>query len=284
MADWFIYSLFSLVSIVFYRIIQKKLISNSNEILFGICESIWTIIFTLPFLFIYGFSFTGSITELILTIIKSCISAIAALLLYKSIKNIEASNFQIISSSSLVITFLSGLLILDEDFETKNLLACIIVISSLLIISVHGQRFKFGKYHFYALISTILFAIVKTFDKFLVDYFNHFTFLFVTFSISQIFKLIISYKNTYEIPNYFKHKSNIFLPMLTGIFLFGIYIFAYFAYGSGGNLSTVNIITSTSTIFIVILSIFLLDDRKFIIKKFIAGLLVFIAMILYKVL
>jgi len=92
---WFIYSILSLASIVIYRILQKKLIvkSATNEILFGICESVWTIIYTIPFLIYGSFSFTGSINDIALTLIKSILSAIAALLLYKSIKNIEASSF-----------------------------------------------------------------------------------------------------------------------------------------------------------------------------------------------
>jgi len=72
--------------------------------------------------------------------------------------------------------------------------------------------------------------------------------------------------------------------MITSLPLFGIYIFMYLAYGSGGNLSTVNIITSTSTIFIVVLGIFLLNDKKFVLRKVVAAILVFFAMVIYKVL
>ncbi|MBU0975967.1 MAG: EamA family transporter [Patescibacteria group bacterium] len=283
--NWFLSALLSLLFVVIYRLVQKKLISKDkvNPVLFGLAESTWVVVFTIPLVFYFGFEFTGDARILLITIFKSFLSGISAVLLYISLSKIAASEFQILTSSRFITAFFIGITLLSEKITYLKILSVILLfISVILITDRKDGKFKLGKYHFIALASSILFAVVAAFDKTLLNYFNTVTFTFLTFAVSQIFKLFLTPKNTKIIPKYFSNINNILTPMITSVPLFGIYALQYFSYQSGGDISAVNIITSTSTVFIVLFGVLFLNEKKNLWKKILASILVTVSIILFK--
>jgi uncharacterized membrane protein len=107
--------------------------------------------------------------------------------------------------------------------------------------------------------------------------------LLLSFIFSQISKLVFTPRNFKLLPKAVSNKSYLLPATLTGSFLADLYLFQYYAYQAGGNLSTVNIIKGTYTVFIVFLSTVFLNDKKIVAKKIIASLLVSAALILIKV-
>ncbi|MDD3647087.1 MAG: EamA family transporter [Candidatus Dojkabacteria bacterium] len=282
--NWFIYSILSLFSIVGYRITQKKFLTHKNvsPTAFSIMESFWAMLLLLPFVLHFGFEFTGGTKEIVLLIIKSAASGGAALLLNIGLKQITASEYQIINSSNLFITLVTGIVFFSENLSLIKIIACLLVFSAILLVTIRKQKAKLNKYHLLAFASTSIFALVYTADKSLVEYFNNFSFLFLAFIISQITKFALTPRNLSLLPRSALKKEYIPASIITGAFLVGIYVFQYFAYEVGGDLSSVNIIKGTATVFIVILSALLLKDNEILIRKIIASILVSISIIIFK--
>lgn len=283
--NWFIYSILSLFCIVGYRITQKKFLTNKNvsPTAFSIMESFWAMSLLLPFVLHFGLEFTGGSKEVILLIIKSAASGGAALLLNIGLKQIAASEYQIINSSNLFITLVTGIIFFSEELSWIKIISCLLVFSAILLVTIRKQKVRFNKYHLIAFASTTIFALVYTADKALVEYFNNFSFLFLAFIISQITKFVLTPKNISLLPKSAMKKDYLPASVITGAFLVGIYVFQYFAYDVGGDLSSVNIIKGTATVFIVLLSALFLKDREILLRKIIASVLVSIGIILFKV-
>jgi drug/metabolite transporter (DMT)-like permease len=283
--DWFMASILSLVCIVSYRLFLKNFLSKKdiNPTTFSILEAFVAMTFSGLFVLIFGFEFTGGTKEFILLMIKSMISGGAALLLTTSLKQIVASEYQIISSSRIFITILAGIIFFGEDLTLVNVVSAILVICAILLIAIRKNKIKLTKYHLFAFAATFLFGIVFSTDKYLSDYYNNFSMLLLTFVFSQLFKFIVTPENLKLVPKALKNKSYIVPTLITGSFLAGIYLFQYYAYQVGGYLSTVNIIKGTSTVFIVVLSAIFLKDKEILGKKVIAAVLVSLALILIKI-
>jgi drug/metabolite transporter (DMT)-like permease len=284
--DWFLASVLSLICIVCYRLFLKYFLSTKKVTpsTFSILESLVAMFISLFFVILFGFEFSGDLEVIVTFIIKSFASGGAALLLVTSLKHITASENQIIGSSRIFITILTGYLFYDEKITTVKILSGIIIIISILLVSLRKGKLKLSKYHFLAFASTFIFGLVYTADKYISDYFNTFTMLFLAFVFSQIFKFSVTPRNLKLIPRAIKQKMYILPTMITGTFLSGIYLFQYYAYQKEGDLSTVNIIKGTSTVFIVTFSVLFLKDKEIKLRKIIAAILVSATLIMIKIL
>ena len=236
------------------------------------------------FILIFGFEFSGGIKELIIFIFKAFTSGGAALLMSISLKNIVASEFQIINSSRLFLTLFTGILLFDEELTSVKVIAALLVVVSILLVTVRKNKFKFTKYHLLGLFSALLFGVVYTTDKYISDYFNTFTMLLLGFIFSQIFKFAVTPKNIKIVPKALRDKEYMFPALITGVFLSGIYFFQYYAYQKGGDLSTVNIIKGSATVFIVFFSAVFLKDREILWRKILAAFFVSFSLVIIKIL
>jgi drug/metabolite transporter (DMT)-like permease len=283
--NWFIASILALILIIAYRILAKHVLSQNRiePTTFSILESFATLILSTILVAIFGFEFSGGPGEIALIILNSMIAGSAALLMTISLKHISASQYQIISSSRILITMITGIALFQEDLSFTKILSGILVVFAIVLVTFQKNSFKLTKYHLLALASSVLFGIVFTGDKHLSNYFNNFSMVMLTFLFSQIFKLALTPKNFKLIPKAFRENSSILPTIITGSFLAGIYLFQYYAYQVGGNLSAVNIILGTSTVFIVFFSTIFLGEKRNLVKKIIGSIIVSIAVILIKV-
>lgn len=284
--DWFLASILSLVCIVGYRIFSKYFLASKeiSPTAFSIVESIIVLFISMFFILIFGFEFSGGIKELIILIFKAFTSGGAALLMSISLKNIVASEFQIINSSRLFLTLFTGILLFDEELTSVKVIAALLVVVSILLVTIRKNKFKFTKYHLLGLFSALLFGVVYTTDKYITDYFNTFTMLLLGFIFSQIFKFFVTPENIKIVPKALRDKEYIFPALITGFFLSGIYLFQYYAYQKGGDLSTVNIIKGSATVFIVFFSAVFLKDREILWRKILAAFLVSLSLVIIKIL
>lgn len=195
----------------------------------------------------------------------------------KAYKSEDISNINIVSRISLVIGFLSGVILLKESMTLLNISGVILIILGILTIYYERKFIKPSTGLLIAFLSGVLYGLMAYFMKLALNYFNIPTYLF----IYGIFTLVL----LSFIPNIYKDAKPIFLKHKKKIILSRVFASssAYLIVWSlqKGNLSIVN--TNFETAFLlmgVFAGIFFLGEKKNIAKKLTGSLLCTLGIIL----
>jgi drug/metabolite transporter (DMT)-like permease len=199
------------------------------------------------------------------------------LFLIKAYKTEDISNISILSRSSLVITFISGILFLHEKITYWKILGLLAIIAGVLIIFYEGKKIKPTAGFLFALGSGILMGAMAYFRKLVLTYVNPITVVFSGQLLMTITLLLIpkSYRDLK--PIFSKYKKKIIISRITAVAGFYLIIWTF----SKGNISIAN--TNYETAFLLstaFIGILFLHERKNIIKKLVGSLLCALGIIL----
>ncbi len=269
---WFGYSLIALVCFTFFNLLNRVVAVKSEE----------------PRAGAFAFNVWGALVAIVLFLFTShqkinlqplfnpftALLVIASIIMYSGYerlqftvkKHIDASTTTILFRLSPVFTFILSILFLRESLSIQKIIGVILILSGNLLLVIKGKVLNFNKYFWFGMLCTLFLGIAWTIDKAASSRLNSdlYTLLLWVGPVLFIFLPWISLKS---IKNEFilgSYKSVIMAVLNVVGFYFQIVAL------SKGEASRVIPIISANSVLIVILAIFLLNERSHVGKKLIA--------------
>ncbi|MBD3155616.1 MAG: EamA family transporter [Candidatus Aenigmarchaeota archaeon] len=270
---WFIYALLSALFMSSYALLMRKSLKDKGDpIVFALLLNFiitFLLLVTIPFEnMTYSFTNSNSIV-LVLTIIGT---AIVAILFTKGRRLEEASNVSIGAQVGRIWSLVGAALILGEPITTYKMIGVGLVILGNILISWKGQKLKLTRGMLFVISGSLLFATVNFGDKYLLRTFSTGFYNFLLYSFSSIILLAFIRFDFKKIKKEMKlHGPIVFL--IGTFFTLGMYFFQLAL--KFGEVSRVVPVHSSSMIFTILAGIILLKERDDLIKKLIAGAIVF---------
>lgn len=273
---WILYSCIYAVLIGVYWLFKKKATTTSGVF------SVLALATSFSFLLIsFEVIFATSIskTNLLLILIKSFVVVGSWSLQLTAIKHLELSFYAPISVLSVVITFLFGVIVFDEELTIIQIIGAVIIIIGLVLMNLTNVKHKqknveqitlpkktgVTKYVLMAVGSAIFTATSSIFDKIILQtsttFEMQFWFLLFTAAILWVITFIISIcKKQFIIK---KSDLKNYWIYLMGLFLAVADFSLFLAYGvPDAKLSLISIITRLNVLVTTLLGIIVLKEKN----------------------
>lgn len=274
-----IYALISAFSKGSERIVHRYILADEDSLSYAFIWHVLTSLIFLPF-FIIEFSLPTQGLAWVLVIISSVLWTLVAYFGFKAYSTLEVSVKVPIGQSRLLFALLLSVVFLKEVLTIEKILGTILVFIGLIIIKYKKGK-KFGllkdKGVIYTLISSLLTAVVLLIDKFSGQFFNPVVYSFLVYFLPAIIISPFVLKKKKEIKSILKKRFSATLGAT--VLGSGYYYFLLRAY-QHAEASVVIPIVELGTVFAVIGGIIFLKERKNILRKVIASLLVIVGALL----
>lgn len=279
--SWQFFLSISIITEVAGRLMQRALMKNdkSDPIAYAIVFQFFAGIFILIFALFHGIKgpTTWSIWPNLLAM--PVLWVIANILIFRSLKNTEASIFTILFSSRVIWIILASLFFLHESFTFVQMAGTVLIIVAIILVSYHKQKIKIAKGEKLVLLAAIVFGLSVVNDAYVVRSFDVATYMALAFFAPAFGIWIVFPKATTQIKQII--RSNIFKKILLLSIVYGTDSIAYlYAYRSGNNYAQMASVFQITTILTVLASILILKEKSHIVMKIIAGIVSFIGVLL----
>jgi len=261
--SWQILTLLSVIFGALTSVLTKRFFNENKispvtfaiffQLFVGLAYFVWS-------LFI-GIEFPANFKSIILFLaISITLYALGNIFKFKSLGQIEASEYAVISQLTPVVSFLMALFFLGEDFAFKNLGGLLLIIAGVAIVTVRDFKFKFKKGEIYAMLYSVCFGLAFAIDAFLITKFKLPVYLAIVFIAPALATLAYSRKS----PSVALHELQ-YTKVKTFLVICGLYflaaLFLYQAYKVGNNLSQIAPLAHTVTLVTVGLSYVILAEK-----------------------
>lgn len=202
---------------------------------------------------------------------------ISNLFLIKAFKTEDISNINILSRSSLVITFISGILLLQEKISYWNVFGILVIILGILVIFYEGKKIKPSTGFLLALGSGVFLGAMAYFRKIVLYYLDPLSVVFSGQLFTTIVLLMIPKSYQDLKPIILKYKKKIVLSRITAVIAFYLINWSF----SKGSISITN--TNYETAFLLstsFIGIGIMGERKRIAQKITGAFLCILGIIL----
>lgn len=274
-----------LISVLLYSIsivIQKIILRNKNSdpLSFSILFQLFVGIMILAVGLILNQITLPNIKPILFNIILMVILwTFNNIFLYKAIKFSEASKFSILYSSRAFFTILASSLFLKQLLTINGYIGTFFIILGILFVSIKSHKLTFKKADIFSILAAAGFGFALTNDKFLLGYFNPYTYAALEFLLSGLFLWIIYPNATKGMQLYFQKIIFIKFAFVSALMTLSI-ILVYSALKLSTNSSQFASINLLSGVIIVILSIVFLKERSNILQKLAGIILSFVGLML----
>lgn len=205
-------------------------------------------------------------------LVMTVLYALANIFIFKSLKVTEASRFTVIFSSKTLFAVLGASLFFREGLNPTQWVGAILIILGVVIISIKDLSKKINTGDLFALLAAVLFGLANTNDRFLVKFFDPYSYVVIGFLLPGLAIALFYPKKLVNLKVYFK-KSFIY-KMAILCLLYGLSAVAFFAaLQTTPNSSQLFSINSFGAILTVILSIIVLKEKDRIAKKILGAVI-----------
>lgn len=202
---------------------------------------------------------------------------IANITIIKAYKTEDVSNVNILSRISLVIGFLTGVILLQEKVNIYKILGVIFITFGVIVIFYEGKKFKLSPGYLFTILSGVMYGTISYFQKLALGYFNIVSLVFI-FNLSASLSLLILPSTRRDIkPIFIKYKKQLFSSRIC--IVIGVFLLLWSL--SKGKVSIIN--TNAETAFLLSTTLFgiiFLREKTNISKKLTGSLLCTLGIIL----
>lgn len=279
---WFIFALISVLAIAVANIYQKIAMREEESdplaasIFFQFILAGMTGIFAL----FYGFQ-APPISQFPLNFIISAVFyAIGTLLIFKAIKEIEASELAILTAFSAVVTIIGAIIFLGENFNLKQGIGAVLVLSAVVMVQKKsGLSIKRGVW--LALLGESSYAVALLSDTHIL---RHYDAVSYTPIMSFLPGVILLALNPRVITKFKEYANLSYIKNLSLFsFFYGIQAICYYvALNKGANASQMAPIFRIEIILTVILAVVFLREKDNLIIKTLGAIIAVLGIILIK--
>ena len=196
-----------------------------------------------------------------------------------SIKKLSASEATIVGASSSVFTIFLGVLVLGETLGVAAIVGTLLTLVSIVIVSSEKLSFSSKEGVIYALLGSACAGSAVVNDAIILRTYEAFSYTTIMSFLPGVVLVILFSKHLHGLRKLL-NKTTLSLMALF-CFLYSVQaITFYLAYGAGAPIAQLSPFTKSSIVLTVILAAIFLNERKNMLKKSIAALLVFIGVAL----
>lgn len=277
---WLTLALIGILSVsvanLFQKLAMKK--EESDPVISTIAFQFITAIFAFIFSGIEGFKLPPVSLIFPNFLISTVFYGFGTLLIFKAIKEIEASEMAILVGASSIATIATAFLFLGERLSLLQFLGVLLILSSVVIAEFKRNSFKLNKGAVYALLGNVLYGLAVTNDTFILKSYDAISYTAIMLLLPG---LLISIIYPLKFMSLIKNlKSHLSLNLGIFSFLYGIQAVTYYlALQTGALASQISIIFKSEIILTIILATIFLKERKNLIIKIIAAILVTVGVI-----
>jgi len=203
------------------------------------------------------------------------------LLLFKALKQTEASKVAVLNASGIVWTVMAAFIFLGEAISNKIFLGSLLVIAGVVLVSFKKGTSYFNKGTAYALMAAMFFGLSFVNDMFIMRRAEVFSYNVIGFLFPAIFILLINPGIIKKLKVYLKPKPLLKLS-IPAIFFSISAISGLSAYQSGASASQLGPIAKLSLVITLVLAGIFLNERDNLFKKSISAILILAGILLIK--
>lgn len=205
--------------------------------------------------------------------------ALSNIFIFRSLKLTEASKFSVIFSGKTVFTILGVSIFFSEKLSSVQWIGAMLILVGIFIVSVKDIKKKLNHGDLLALIAAIFFGIANTNDRFLVKYFDPYSYVVIGFLLPGLVLAAVYPKKLKNISSYLKFNF-----LKKGLLLLVIYGFSAVTFFSAltitTNSSQLYTINSFSAILTVVLSVVFLKEKDDIGRKLLGAVVSVVGLLL----
>jgi len=204
--------------------------------------------------------------------VMTILYALANIFIFKSLKTTEASRFTVIFASKTLFAIVASTLFFREGLDTAQWLGAILIIVGVITVSYQNTKSKLNKGDLFALTAAVLFGLANTNDRFLVKFFDPYSYVVLGFLLPGVLIALMYPKKISSMKVYFK-KTFIYKMVLLCL-LYGLSAVTFFAaLQTAPNASQVFSISPFGAVITVTLSIIILKEREALSRKLLGAIL-----------
>lgn len=278
---WFVFALIAAFFGVIYNILGRILsIDSENPRAFSVVYNTLAGIIVLFILFVDPGKWQVPPLQIIfLTLVGIVFYGFFNRTEFYSKKYINASTSAIIGKLAPVITFIASILFLKESINFEKIIAAILILGGTIIATYDPKNVNLKKGLNYTIIMCVSLGLAWTVDKVASSYYPLAIYAFITYLIPNIFVIFFPTLSFQSLRKEFKHANwKVVLLATVNVCLYYSLIKA-FQYGEA---SKIMLVYSISGIFIILIGVVFLKERENLLKKLLAGAIVFIGVLLLK--
>lgn len=212
-------------------------------------------------------------------LIMTGLYALSNIFIFKSLKITQASRFTVLFSSKTLFAVFGASIFFKEGLTFIQWFGAILIISGVIVISIKNIRTKINAGDLFALFAAVLFGLANTNDRYLVKFFDPYSYVVIGFLLPGLLIAVFYPKKIANLKIYLKKRFLSKMIMLC--FLYGLSAVTFFAaLQTTPNSSQLFSINAFGAIITVILSIIFLNEKDNIGRKIIGGLISFAGLLL----
>lgn len=205
--------------------------------------------------------------------------SLANIFIFKSLKITEASRFTVIFSSKTLFAVIGAIIFFNESLIRTQWVGAILIVIGVMTVSFKKLATKLNMGDMMAFAAALLFGLANTNDRFLVKFFDPYSYVVIGFLLPGIAIALLYPKKIKGLKIYFK-KAFIF-KMTTLCLLYGLSAVTFFAALQIAPVSSqIFAISAFGAIITVILSIILLKETDLIVRKIVGAIMGVVGLLL----
>lgn len=272
---WLNFTLLAVFSYAFYYVLSRAFLKQKNSdaisyaVLFNIvCATLLTALslnkgFVVPDLKRYALNLT----------LMGVLYTASQIFIFKASKTIEASELIILSSTRVLWTIAAAILFLGENFGLSKIIGTVLIMFSVFFVSYKKRKVKFEKGHMYAILAGFCLGLGFVNDAYILRQADAFSYAAIVFIVPAILTILIFPSSIAKIKKQLGIKLARNIVLLGAFYSVGIAA-SYLAYQHGGTASQIVPIGQSTVIVTVILAAIFIGERRHLVKKLIAAVLV----------
>lgn len=283
MLSWQILLAISVITYSVSVILQKVLLKNnkSDPVAYSIVFQIVTGIIIGIYALLNGFRTPDLIPLIPNLLVMVILYGIGNVLIFKALKEADASSFTIMFSSRAIWMILGAVVFLKESFSGQQLLGTVLIILSVILVSWKSGGLKMGKGVVFSLLGALAFGLAFTNDAYLLNNFDVPSYLTFSFLLPPLAIWAVYPKSTAKMKPLFERetfKKLIILGIIYAVSAISIFL----AYQVGKNASQIAPLNQVSTILTVLLSMIFLKETDNKVIKILGAIISFVGVVLVK--
>lgn len=264
-------------SIILQRILLKD--EKSDPVAYSIIFQLLVGTLIGIYALFHGFKIPNLIPILPNLVLMTILYGAANILIFSSLKLIEASEFTIIFSSRSLWTIFGAILFLGEHFSIRQAIGTILILTSITLISWKTHKLKFNRGMLFSLVAAVVFGLAFVNDAFIIRNFDVPSYLFIAFIMPAFVIWVLNPGSTLRMRSLLR-KNTMKKLGLFGILYAVSTVTIFLAYQVGRNAAQIAPLNQTSTVLTVLLAIIILKEKENLLKKLIGAVLSLIGVIL----
>ena len=279
--DWKFWAvLYLIVSVSFAQTFKKANRNMENAGALTILLEVFTALFAVLFLPFFEFNFATDINVYLILLAVVSIYAVTDRLNTEARYGLDPSIFSMLKQLSTVFLMFFGLVFLKETIIIKKIIGAVIIILANIILTFDNGKIKLNKYFIMCFISNFLFAIAMLINVNISDNFN---LAFYTIMTVLAPAIIIFIFGKHSISGLVKEFNLYDKPrFLISAFCWALMLISSVRAYQLGNVTVVAPILTLTSILNTVYEFLIIKNRKIIIKKIIASLLIILGVILIR--